>query len=173
MTGDGTTPDIWHLPISTWRVRVGVALCIAAVVTPFGKTCVMWDMMLKQVWSKSPLWHLVVWDECLQGAVMHCSSDRQTEWYKLHTAGRHQFYITSSQWSMPCVLVPLHSSRGMQSNKPEAWTGQDVNGSWLNQTSSVCLITCGWRIQVGRWRYGVWCFPFCSHLQSSVGKTVI
>lgn len=53
--------------------------------------------------------------------------------------GWHQFYLTSSR-SMSCVLVLLHSSRGMQSNQQEPWSGQEVVGNGSNQNSSVCLI---------------------------------
>lgn len=165
MTGDGRTPDIGHLPISTWRVCV-LALCIHTHYN--NNACVMHKHLSYVISCKNTmflssceclLW-FVVWQECLQGAVMHHSSDRlwstNTNWVIRTThCSWHQFYLQFQSIHVLCPRVVTFQGRNaIQTPRESHELDKEVNENWLNQTLSACLIL---QVKDPGWPVEVWC----------------
>lgn len=143
MIGDGRTPDIWHLPISTWIVCVMV-LCITRswcyIVSPWKKYWRTWYGFLSLKSKSCKDIELVVWRRVCRGqsctaAVTDCDKHTQTEWYKLHTAAG----INSA--SLPvdprlvssCRFSPAEGcNRTNKSRGPDRkWIGIDQTRPWV------------------------------------------
>lgn len=159
----------WHLPISTWRVRI-MALCLMhswkhIVVSTFYfnffffflkiKTSFIYVMMLKQIKSSLTSW------ACSMEGVSAGGSHALQQWQTV--INTHKLSDSNYTLRLASILPHFQSIHALypravtfqQRNAIEPTrAGQEVNKNWSNQTSSVCLILL---VRDPGWLVEVWC----------------